>query len=77
MEYPEHPLISNLDHLTEEELREKIAELNKKLSVAYRLGSHHLCNQIRMSLASYQTKYQEKLRKNTSNNDFDDMIDVS
>jgi predicted MPP superfamily phosphohydrolase len=72
----EHPLIPNLDSLTPEQLMEKISELNKKLGIAYRLGNHYLCNQLRMAIESYQNKYQEKIRK-TGNDDFENIIDVS
>ena len=77
MDYPEHPLIPNLDNLTTDELSSKITELNKKLSIAYRLGNQYLCNQIRMSLGSYQTKYQEKLKASQSGTDYDGMIDIN
>jgi len=72
----EHPLISSLDDLTVEQLSEKISELQKKMSIAYRTGNAHLCNQIRMALESYQTKYQEKLRGN-SGTTFNEIIDIS
>ena len=71
----EHPLIANLDDLTADQLLEKISELNKKLSIAYRTGNGHLCNQLRMALESYQTKYQERLRG--SGTPFDEVIDIS
>ena len=77
MDYPEHPLIPNLDNLTTDELSSKITELNKKLSIAYKLGNLYLCNQIRMSLGSYQTKYQEKLKASQSGTDYDGMIDIN
>lgn len=73
----EHPLIANIDDLTTEELGSKVTELNKKLSIAYRLGNHDLCNQIRMAIETYQTKYQEKLRKAQTGTDYDGMIDIS
>jgi hypothetical protein len=72
----EHPLIPNLDSLTVDELLEKISELNRKLNIAYRTGNAHLCNQIRMALESYQTKYDEKLR-GTGGTPFDEVIDIS
>jgi hypothetical protein len=72
----EHPLIPNLDNLTETDLQEKISELNKKLGIAYNTGNGHLCNQIRMAIESYQTKYQEKLRGNRGT-PFDEVIDIS
>jgi ribonuclease HIII len=72
----EHPLVSNLDELTTEKLLEKINELNRKLGIAYRMGNGHLCNQLRMAIESYQTKYQEKIRKDPDNN-FNSVIDIS
>ena len=72
----EHPLISNLDSLTEQELLDKVNELNKKLGIAYRTGNGHLCDQLRMAIESYQTKYQDKIRRDPDNN-FDEIIDIS
>ena len=74
----EHPLIGNIDHLTEDELSEKINELNRKLNMAIRSGNGHMCNQLRMAIESFQGKYQQKLqeaRKGQSTN-FDDKIDI-
>ena len=72
----EHPLISSLEDLTVEQLSEKINELNKKLGIAYRTGNGHLCEQIRMAIESYQTKYLEKTRKG-SGGAYDEVIDIS
>jgi hypothetical protein len=72
----EHPLIGSLDALTAEQLLDKITELNKKLTIAMRMGNHYLCNQLRMAIESYQAKYQEKNRADPNNN-FDDVIDIS
>lgn len=72
----EHPLIANLDDLTEEQLLEKVTELNKKLAIAVRTGNAYLCNQLRMAIESYQNKYTEKLRGGPSTS-FDDVIDIS
>lgn len=71
----EHPLIPNLDSLTVEELSDKIAELNKKLGIAYRTGNSYLCDQLRMAIESYQTKYQEKTRGN-GGTPYDEVIDI-
>ena len=71
----EHPLIGSLDDLTIEELGSRISDLNQKLSIAARFGNGHLCNQIRMALVSYNTKYQEKL-KSGQTKDFDDKINI-
>ena len=72
----EHPLIPNLDDLTEQQLLDKITELNRKLGIAYNTGNGYLCNQIRMAVESYQTKYQEKIRKSPGT-EFNDIIDIS
>jgi flagellar biosynthesis regulator FlaF len=40
------------------------------------MGNGHLCNQLRMAIESHQTKYQEKIRRNTDTN-FDGVIDIS
>ena len=72
----EHPLISNLDSLSTEQLGEKISELNKKLGIAARTGNGYLCDQLRMAIESYQTKYQEKLRGDKGT-PFDEVIDIS
>jgi hypothetical protein len=72
----EHPLISNLDELTPDQLLEKISELNRKLGIAYRTGNGYLCDQLRMAIESYQTKYQDKTRGGTGTA-FDEVIDIS
>ena len=72
----EHPLIGSLEQFTAEQLLTTITELNRKLSVAQRMGNAHLCNQIRMAIESHQAKYQEKIRKDPDNN-FDNVIDIS
>jgi hypothetical protein len=72
----EHPLIGNLDSLSEQELTDRITELHKKLGIAMRTGNGYLCNQIRMAIESHQSKYQDRIRKNPDNN-FDQIIDIS
>jgi hypothetical protein len=73
----EHPLLGNIDHNTPEELLDRINELQKKLSIAYRIGNHDLCNQIRMALETFQNKYNEKSRRDDKDNGFDSIIDIS
>ena len=72
----EHPLIKNLNQLSNQELLDKISELNKKLAIAARSGNGHMCDQIRMALESYQNQFNEKTRKD-SGTPFDDVIDIS
>jgi hypothetical protein len=75
----EHPLISNIDELTPDELIEKINELNSKLTIGMRSGNSHLCNQIRMAIESYTNKLREKQAKayEESNQNFKDKINIS
>ena len=77
----EHPLIHDIDSLTLEELGSKISDLNRKLAIAHRMGNGHLCDQIRMALASYSSKHQEKLAEmfKPGNNgaNFDEKINIS
>ena len=75
----EHPLISNIDELTPDELIEKINELNSKLTIGMRFGNSHLCNQIRMAIESYTNKLREKQAKayEESNQNFKDKINIS
>jgi hypothetical protein len=54
----EHPLIGSLEDFTPDQLLEKITELSRKLGIAYGMGNHDLCNQLRMAIESHQTKYQ-------------------
>lgn len=72
----EHPLIKNLNELSNQELLDKISELNKKLAIAARSGNGHMCDQIRMALESYQNQFNEKTRKD-SGTPFDNVIDIS
>ena len=72
-----YSLICRVEGFTEDQLSEKINELNKKLSIAARSGNGHLCNQIRMALESYQSKYQQLLKAPKSGGpSFDDKIKI-
>jgi uncharacterized protein YfkK (UPF0435 family) len=78
----EHPLISNIDHLSIEELQKMISELTQKLGIAHRMGNSHLTAQIRMALETYQNKHREKLQAiydaaNSKGTDFSNKIDIS
>jgi hypothetical protein len=73
----EHPLISNIDSLSSDELMSKINDLNRKLGIAINTGNAHLCNQIRMALETYQNKYQEKTKAEYSKQLNDAKIDTS
>ncbi len=75
----EHPLIGNINELTETELIDKITELNGKLSIAMRMGNSSLINQVTMALNTYRNKLSEKQIKARSEDkdDFEDKIDIS
>jgi len=73
----EHPLIGDLNQLTAEELNSRISDLYRKLSIATQSGNGHMCDQIRMALESYQTKYQQKLQETNKQHNFDDKIKIS
>jgi len=73
----DHPLIGNIDSFTTEELSSKVTELNKKLTIAYRMGNNQLCNQLRMAIETYQNKYQEKIKSSQSGTGYDGMIDIT
>ena len=74
----EHPLINDIGELDEGQLIEKIAELNKKLTIAMRMGNSSLINQVQMALQSYQSKLREKHAAERNKDDkFEDKIDIS
>lgn len=76
----EHPLITGIDKLNEEELQSKISDLYKKLAIAQRSGNGHLCNQLRMALETYQNRYQavlDETYKKAGGPDFSSKIDIS
>ena len=76
----EHPLIGSLDTLTEEQLSERITDLNRKLAIAMRMGNGQLANQVRMALDSYQTRFrylQEQKNQTGNSNPHFDKIDIS
>ena len=78
----EHPLITDIDNLTIDELQGKISELSKKLSFSQRIGNAQLANQIRMAIETFRNKYQQKMQtiqdnQNKNNPDFSDKIDIS
>lgn len=76
----EHPLIGDISELTLEQLGQKVADLQKKLSMVQRTGNGHLANQLRMALETYYNAYsarlQESYRKAESEHDFANKIDI-
>ena len=78
----EHPLISNIDDLTAEQLQERITELSRKVGIAHRMGNAQLRHQVQMALETYQNKYRERMEQSWkkadgTDSDFSDRIDIS
>ena len=74
----EHPLINDIGKLDEAQLIERIAELNKKLTIAMKIGNSSLVNQVRMALESYQNKLREIHAAQRNKDDkYGDKIDIS
>ena len=74
----EHPLINDIGDLDEQQIMDKITELNGKLTIAMRMGNSSLINQVQMALSSYQRKLSEKHAAERNKDDkFEDKIDIS
>lgn len=78
----EHPLITNIDDLTLEQLQERITELSRKLGQAHRMGNADLRRQVQMALDTYQNRHREQQQAlwrqtRTDDPDFADRIDIS
>lgn len=77
----EHPLISDPNNLTTEELQTRITDLQRKLAYAQR-HNQELARQISMALESFNNKYQERQRaiweaQTRSGTDYSNRIDIS
>lgn len=58
-----HPLAPDISGLKDEEIYNKINELSKKMSSAYRLGSGDAHRQMQMIMSHYQQELQNRNRK--------------
>ena len=72
----EHPLIGNINSLTNDELMEKITDLNNKYTICMRTGNHQVLGQLRMAMETYKNKLAEKTKR-ANPEDFEDKIDIS
>ncbi len=77
----EHPLITDPNNLSMEELQTRITDLQRKLAWAQR-NNQGLAHQIAMALETFNNKYQERQREiwesqTKSGQDFSDRIDIS
>ena len=77
-----HPLLNNLTELSTDELYTKFAELNKKISSAYRLGMGDAIQQLNMIREDYQFEINRRSQKEledllAKNPDFKNSIDIN
>ena len=74
----EHLLINDIGELDEQQLMDKITELNGKLTVAMRMGNSSLINQVQMAIETYRRKLSEMHAAERNKDDkFEDKIDIS
>lgn len=76
-----HPLAADLSGLKEDELQAKIIELNKKISMAYRLGSRDAMTQMQMLLQNHNAELQQRYSKRMeemaeTHKNFSKLIDI-
>jgi hypothetical protein len=57
----QHPFISDLSHLSIEDLQDKITDLTSKLNFSSRMNNHAMNHQIMMILDSYRTEYNKRM----------------
>ncbi len=58
-----HPFLGSLADVSMDELSNKIAELNKKLSFASRNGRYDMANQLNLVLNTYRAELDRKQRE--------------
>jgi len=57
----EHPFINNIDNLSLEDLQNKLSDLHKKITFAYRTQNGPLIHQLTMAIESYKNAYNKKM----------------
>jgi len=77
-----HPLAPDLSKLADDELHSKRAELQNKLSFAYRMGHGDLVGQLQMLLDDYGREVEHRNQKmlndiNKNNKNFKDLINIT
>ena len=76
----EHPLINGVDELTDQEIADKIQDLQKKYSMAMRMHKQQMAAQIIMALDSYkavQTNRSQRQWEDKNGKNLDGKIDIS
>jgi hypothetical protein len=75
-----HPLETDLSTMKDQELEDKILELNKKYFTAYRLGKPELLTQITTFITIYKDEMSKRTMKKLSgatDDDLDHLINVN
>jgi hypothetical protein len=75
-----HPLETDLSTLKDQELEDKILELNKKYFAAYRLGKPELLTQITTFITIYKDEMSKRTMKRlngATDDDLDHLINVN
>ena len=75
-----HPLETDLSILKDQELEDKILELNKKYFAAYRLGKPELLTQITTFITIYKDEMSKRTMKRlngATDDDLDHLINVN
>lgn len=77
----EHPLITDADDLSMEQLQTRIQDLTRKLTYAQRYNQQ-LAQQISMAIETYRSRYLARLdeqwkKHNKTGDDYSDRIDIS
>lgn len=77
-----HPLAPDLSKFSDEELHTKRAELQSKLSFAYRMGHSDLVGQLHLLLDDYNLEVEKRNQKmleqiNKSSKNFQDKINIT
>ena len=70
----EHPLAGDLTELSNEELHDRLTELNKKLMMAYNMGNGPMIHQLTMLVETYRAQIVDR---NSKGDKFGDKIDIS
>lgn len=76
-----HPLVGNLEELSNEDLHKKYNELLAKYNQAFRIGPTSVIPQIQMMLENYRIEMDKRNRKvleemEEKNNKFKGIIDI-
>lgn len=77
-----NPLVEDLTHLKDTDLDSKMTDLNKKYSIAMRLGNGSVAMQIAVVLEQIRTEVQRRQIESSKkllqkqNKDLDDLINV-